>query len=237
VLGEYYFQPFVEKAVARRGDAHWPELTRRACHVGEVDSGGKVMGHSRLDAVLPRIEQKIPELMLKHRVVGAACGIVLDQELVWSKGFGFADIASGRVPDEQTVFRCGSVTKTFTASALMQLCEEGKLSLDAPIVRYIPEFAAVKTPFGTVEDITLRRLTTHHAGLMCEAPLEHWTTLGFPTSEQLIAVLPQVEVVVAPDTEFKYSNLAYSLLGEVIARVSGMPYADHVRRHLLIRSA
>ena len=58
------------------------------------------MRHSRLDSVLPRIEQKIPELMGKHRVVGAACGIVVDQELVWSKGFGFADLASGQVPDE-----------------------------------------------------------------------------------------------------------------------------------------
>lgn len=191
------------------------------------------MGNSILTRIAPKIEEKIGRLIAKHRVVGAACGIVLDQELVWSAGFGFADLASGRPPDRDTIFRVGSITKTFTAAALMKLRDKGLLSADDPIARFIPEFKSVKAKFGTIEDITLRRLMAHHSGLMTEAPLEHWTTLEFPTIDQVLATLPQAEIVVAPDSEFKYSNLGYSLLGEVIARVSKTPYVDYIQREIL----
>jgi CubicO group peptidase (beta-lactamase class C family) len=179
-----------------------------------------------------RIEKRIRRLVTQSGVVGLAYGVVIDQELVFNGGYGFADIASGRNPDSATIFRCGSLTKTFTATALMQLRDEGKLSLDAPIALYIPEFESVKMKFGRLQDVTLRRLLTHHSGLMAEAPFEHWTTLVFPSTEEIVASLPQIEVVES-DSKFKYSNLGYSLLGEVVARVSGVTYVDYVRRNLL----
>ncbi|MBI2861622.1 MAG: beta-lactamase family protein, partial [Chloroflexi bacterium] len=162
-----------------------------------------------------------------------AVGIVRDQELAWSAGFGFADIETERRPDEHTLFRVGSITKTFTATAIMQLYDEGKLRLDDPIVRYLPEFAAVRNRFGQVEDVTFRRLLTHHSGLVGEAPLGYWETLDFPTMEEILATLPQIEVVIEPDSAFKYSNLAFFLLGEVVTRLSGRPYIDYVRTEIL----
>ncbi len=95
-------------------------------------------------SLIPRIEGTIVRALDRELVPGAAIGVVRDQELVWSRGFGYADLASDRAMDADTLFRCGSITKTSTATAIMQLRDEGKLSIDDPIVRYIPEFGAVK---------------------------------------------------------------------------------------------
>lgn len=191
------------------------------------------MDNHALESALPKIEARVAQLALQHRQPGVAAGIVNDQELAWSAGLGFADIASEQKPDEQTLFRVGSITKTFTATAVMQLRDEGKLRLDDPLVQFIPEFGAVRCRFGAVEDVTLRRLLTHRSGLVGEPPLGHWESLNFPSIEEMIAALPNTDVVIAPDSAFKYSNLAFSLLGEVIARVSGHPYVEYVRSQIL----
>ena len=191
------------------------------------------MSDAVVNALAPKIETRIRRLLPSHLIAGLVCAIVRDQELAWSGGVGFADIERSLVPDRETIFRCGSITKTFTGAALMQLRDDGKLALDAPLLRYIPEFKDVKLKFGTLDDITLRRLMSHHSGLMGEVPGDYWETLQFPNVEEVIAKLPQAEVVIAPGSALKYSNLAYTLLGEVIARVSSMPYADYIRRNLL----
>lgn len=191
--------------------------------------------HDRiLDAVLPKLQERLPELVRRQRIPGVAAGIVRGQELAWSAGYGFADIASKRPVDAQALFRVGSITKTFTATAIMQLRDDGKLRLDDPMVRFIPEFSAVRCRFGTVEDVTLRRLLTHRSGLAGEPPLNHWETLSFPTIEDILAALPDTQLVIEPDSAFKYSNLAFALLGEVVARVSGQPYTRYVTDQILV---
>jgi CubicO group peptidase (beta-lactamase class C family) len=187
-----------------------------------------------LESVLPKLDARMAELAARYRVPGLAVGVVRNQRLAWHKGYGFADIATERRPDEHTLFRVGSITKTVTATALVQLRDAGKLRLDDSIVRHLPEFAAVRNPFGDVEDVTLRRRLTHRSGLMGEPPLGQWERLEFPSIEQIIAVLPQISVVIEPDSAFKYSNLAFSLLGEVVARVSGRPYVEYVQDEILV---
>jgi len=86
---------------------------------------------------------------------------------------------------------------------------------------------------GRLEDVTLRRLLTHRSGLMTETPLPTWDTDEFPSRDEVLAALPQTEVVIPQDSAFKYSNLAFGLLGEVIARVSGQAYFDYVHEHIL----
>src|SRR5215210_2568437 len=95
-----------------------------------------------LAAVLPALEGRIAALVRRHHLPGAATGIVCGEELAWSSGFGFADVAARRPPDEHTLFRVASITKTITAAAIMQLRDGGLLRLDDPIVRHLPEFAA-----------------------------------------------------------------------------------------------
>jgi D-alanyl-D-alanine carboxypeptidase len=185
-----------------------------------------------VQGLLPRVENKIREVMTAQRLPGVAVGIVRDQELAWAKGFGFADIASERAPDAATLFRCGSITKTLTATAIMQLRDEGKLFLDDPIVRYIPEFKAVRVKAGRLEDVTLRRLLSHHSGLMGEGPASGWDSGIFAGINQMVADLARAEVVIGPHSAFKYSNYGYAMLGEVVARVSSIPYTEYIRKNL-----
>ncbi len=124
------------------------------------------------------------------------------------------------------------MTKTFTATAVLQLRDRGLLSLDDPLERHLPEFTAVRETGGRRADVTLRRLLTHRSGLVTESPPTRWDgTHGpdFPTTEAILAALPETAVVIAADSAPKYSNLAFALLGEVVRRLDGRPYAAYVR--------
>ncbi|MBI4220245.1 MAG: beta-lactamase family protein, partial [Chloroflexi bacterium] len=187
----------------------------------------------QLQAALPRIRASIDEALRQYRIPGAAAGIVLDGKLAWSEGFGVADLAAGGPPDSRTLFRVASITKTFTGTAIMQLRDEGKVRLDESVAVYIPEFRKTRARRGSIDQVTLRRLLTHHSGLASEAPFEYWETLDFPSLDQVLESLPRVEVVLERDRAFKYSNLAFALLGEVVSRVSGQAYEDHVSGRIL----
>ena len=173
------------------------------------------------------------ELATRHCLPGLTVGVVHDQDLAWSMDFGFANVESEQRSDSDTLYRVGSITKTFTGAAVLQLRDDSKLSLDDPLTRHIAEFASVGCRYGSAEDVTLRRLLTHHSGLIGEPPLSHWETLEFPSIELILKSLTRTEVVIPPDSAFKYSNLAFSLLGEVVARVSGRPYVEYIRAEIL----
>ena len=171
------------------------------------------------------------DLLQRHDLTGAMFGVVHDHALVWSRGLGSPDRA--RPLDERTLSRVASITKTFTATAIVQLRDQGKLRLDDPLVAHVPELGAVRNPFGPIEDVTLRKLLCHHAGIMGEPPTGHWQSLRFPTRDEVLRSLPRVEVVIPPGSAFKYSNLGYTLLGEVVERASGRPVLDYLRAELL----
>ena len=183
-------------------------------------------------AAEPGIRRRLAELLARHRLPGASVSVVREQTLAWTAGFGFADLETGRRPDADTVYRVASISKTFTAPAVVQLRDRGRLTLDDPLVRHLPEFGAVRVHHGRVEDVTLRRLLSHRSGLVSEGPFAYWDTRQFPELDEVLAALPRTEVVLAPDAGAKYSNLAFALLGEVVARLSGEPFPDYVRRHL-----
>ena len=180
------------------------------------------------------IEARVADEMRKGRIPSLAVGVVRDQELVWFKGFGHVNLATGQVADVDTLHRVASITKTITTTALLQLRDEGKLDLDDALTKYIPEFKNVKVKAGTLAGVTLRRLLCHHSGLVSETPLPTWEALDFPSIDEIFAAMPETEVVIPQDSAFKYSNLAYGLLGEVIARVSGLPYFEYVHKNILV---
>ena len=184
-------------------------------------------------AVVPGLDELITQTMADQRVVGAAVGIVRDQQLAWSAGFGHADFEDARPPDERTVFRVDSNTKPVTATAVMQLRDEGALHLDDPLVEYVPEFAAVREIAGRVGDVTLRRLLAHRSGLNGEVPgTWHATGIG-PTIDEVLNRINECAIVIPPDSAHKYCNLGFVLLGEVVSRVSGLDYAEYVREWVL----
>ncbi|HMD73688.1 MAG TPA: serine hydrolase domain-containing protein [Steroidobacteraceae bacterium] len=145
----------------------------------KVAGDADVLGAERLFSAW--MEGQIPYRGLP----GVAVGVVSDQQLIWSKGFGFANVEA-RVPMTSTTkFRMASNSKLFTAIAIMQLREEGKLGLDDPVVKYLPWFKA--EPAGDDDGpITIEQLLSHSSGLQREAS-DHWSSLEFPTSNEGLA--------------------------------------------------
>ncbi len=163
---------------------------------------------------------------------GLSVGIVYDQELIWSRGFGFRDLQAKLSATPQTDYRIASITKLFTASAVLQLRDAGKLQLDDPVVKYLPWF---KLREGTEASpvITIRHLLTHTSGLPRESDFPYWSDANFPTREQMIDMLHNQEAAYSAETRWKYSNLAVALAGEVVSAVSGEPYEGYVEKHIL----
>jgi CubicO group peptidase (beta-lactamase class C family) len=158
------------------------------------------------------------------RLPSVSAAVFRGGTLEWSEAIGLADV-DGRDATTETQYACASITKTFTAASILQLRDEGKLDLEDPLGKHLPE-AAHGTP-------TLRRLLSHASGLQREPPGAVWETLEFPGEEELLGRLAEVEQVLPPSTAWHYSNLAYSLLGVVVARLSGRPFHDYVQERLL----
>lgn len=180
-----------------------------------------------LAEVASKLEACAASYIKDNRLPGAAVGVVHGDRLAWWAGIGFADIASRRPPELTTLYRIASITKTFTGTAIMRLRDAGKLRLDDPIGRHIPEVAHL-------EYVTIRRLLSHESGLQSEPPGTDWRQVRYEGSvERNLARASEIKTRVPPNSQHKYSNLGVQLLGEVVARRSGMPYVDYVRTQLL----
>lgn len=161
---------------------------------------------------------------------GVAVGVVQDQQLVWHEGFGFADVARGVPMTSETRFRMASHSKMLAAIAIMQLREDGKLSLDDPVSKHLPWFQS--QPAGDDDGpITVEQLLSHSSGLQREAS-DHWTSLDFPTRDELVALMGDRQAAFAPQVRWKYSNLAYAVAGMLVEKLSGQDFADYVQANI-----
>jgi CubicO group peptidase (beta-lactamase class C family) len=162
---------------------------------------------------------------------GVAVGVVYDQQLVWSKGFGFADVEQKRPMTAQTRFRIASNSKLFAAIAIMQLREAGKLRLDDPVVKYLPWFTP--RPAGPDDGpITIEQLLSHSAGLQREAG-DHWSSFDFPSEAELIRLMPDRQAAFPPQTRWKYSNLTFAVAGQLVEKITGQRWADYVQANIV----
>jgi len=169
-----------------------------------------------------------------NRLPGAAAGVVHGDELAWSAGIGLADMAARRPARAGTLYRIASITKTFTGSAILQLRDAGRLDLDDPAVAYLPELRAAVSPFAPIEAVTIRRMLSHESGLAAEPPGTDWSVPAYQgVAELTLARASDIVLKLPPDVQHKYSDLAYQLLGEIVARVSGIPYPRYVRESIL----
>src|ERR671934_1088552 len=159
------------------------------------------------------------------RVPSISAAAIGNGELVWEEAFGLADVDAELEATADTQYRVGSITKTFTATAVMQLRDAGELGLDDALADHIPEAEHGR--------LTLRRMLAHMSGLQREPPGRVWETLEFPDREQLLASLGDAEQVLESGATWHYSNLAFALLGEIVARRSGLEYEEYVRERLL----
>jgi CubicO group peptidase (beta-lactamase class C family) len=161
---------------------------------------------------------------------GIAIGVVSDQDLVWAKGFGYADVESHSQMTPETKFRMASHSKLFTSTAIMQLRDTGKLRLDDPVSKYLPWFK-VKPAEPDDPEITIEELITHSSGLPREAG-PHWVTHEFPTQDEVRRYVTEHPAIYSPEVRWKYSNLAVGIAGMIVETVSGEGYADYVQKHI-----
>jgi CubicO group peptidase (beta-lactamase class C family) len=159
----------------------------------------------------------------RFRLPSVSAAVYRADEIVWAEAVGNAE--QGREATADTQYRIGSITKTFTAAAVMLLVDEQKVALDDPLERHVPG-----ARFG---ELSLRRLLAHSSGIQREPPGEVWESLEFPRGDELLARLGEAELVLAPGERWHYSNLAYALLGEVVARVSGTTFSELVDERLI----
>jgi CubicO group peptidase (beta-lactamase class C family) len=182
-----------------------------------------------------QFEAKLGSFVRDNRLYGAAAGIVHGDELVWSGGAGFADQAAGRLSGPDVLYRIASITKTFTGTAILQLRDAGKLDLDDPVIKWVPELADSASP-QTIGGITIRRLLSHESGLVSEPPGTDFLAES-PSYQGVIARnldrVSEIFTAVPPNTQLKYCNLGYQLLGEIISRVGQMPYSEYVSSSIL----
>lgn len=169
--------------------------------------------------------------MKKNQFIGLSIALVDDQNVVWSEGFGYADKSNNEFASSDTLYRAGSVTKIFTATAVMRLVEENQVDLDAPLSTYIPNFN-LKSRFGSIDEITLRNTLSHHSGIPSNILDGMWSKN--PVSfKSVTSKINDYYAAYAPNTLFSYSNAGYSLVGHAIENASGTAYTDYMHSSVL----
>jgi CubicO group peptidase (beta-lactamase class C family) len=176
------------------------------------------------DPLLRELDAKLEVAQSEQRMPSVSAVVFRGEELVWQRAVGVAEVEAARAATPETQYRIGSITKTFTAVGIMQLRDAGELSLDDPLTRFLPESA---------HGPTIGRMLSHASGLQREPPGEIWETLEAPSREQLLERTAVAEAVLPAGTWWHYSNLAFALLGEVVARAHGGAWEDALRERIL----
>lgn len=163
----------------------------------------------------------------ENNLPGISFGIIIDTALVYTSYKGYADLADGRPVTASTAFRAASMTKSFTAMAILMLRDEGKLNLDDPVKKYLPELENLRYLSADAPVLTIRHLLTHTGGFPQDDP---WADRQLETTgEELSAMIAKgLSMSNVPGITYEYSNLGYTLLGRVIRAVTGESYQNYI---------
>jgi CubicO group peptidase (beta-lactamase class C family) len=156
--------------------------------------------------------------------------LVRGDAVLWSEGFGLADVARKRAATPDTQYRAGSLAKPLTALAVMQLAEQDLIDIDQPLAAYLPAFSIRSRFDTTAEPITVRAVLSHHAGLPTDLTKGMWTAQPFTA---VAGKLREEYASFPPNLVFCYSNVGYTLLGHLVQQVSGIPYARYMEERVL----
>jgi CubicO group peptidase (beta-lactamase class C family) len=182
------------------------------------------------------LAEKVPELLKNNMVPGAAVAIIQNGQVVFKQGYGLADVAQNKKVDIHTGFNIGSISKTVAAWGVMKLVEQGKLSLDAPIEKYLTRWHLPKTEFDA-KGVTVRRLLSHTAGLSLHGYPGWGPKDKLPSIEASLSGTNngpgKVSLIMEPGTKWKYSGGGYTISQLLIEEVSGQSFEDYMREHVL----
>jgi CubicO group peptidase (beta-lactamase class C family) len=187
---------------------------------------------ARLAAAFPEIDRLVAAFMERSHVPGAAWGIVIDGELAHAGVAGFRELPSKSPVTRDSVFRIASMTKSFTAMAILKLRDEGRLSLDDPAERHVPELASLRYPTSDSPKITVRHLLSHAAGFPEDNP---WGDQQLAATEEQFTKMLQAGIPFSnpPGVEYEYSNYGFAILGRIVTNVSRKPYREYIRESIL----
>jgi len=184
------------------------------------------------DQLSKLLDPMIAQGMKDDPTPGLVLAVVHHGRVVYAKGFGTATLGrTDRPITPDTLFHMASVTKPFVATSIMQLWEQGKIDLDAPIIKYIPYF---KLDDPRYKQITVRQMLTHTSGMPDVKDYE-WNKPQYDDGalERYAKSLASQKLMWDPGTRWAYSNMAYEVLGDLIAKVSGVSFEDYVDEHIL----
>lgn len=186
-----------------------------------------------------RMRYELQRGMRERDVVSYAIAVIDGEEIVWEEGFGHANLEFDHPASTDSIYRVGSISKLFTAIAVMRLVEAGKVDLDAPLVRYLPSFTLRPPPpwqpgadRWRIEDITVRAILTHHSGIPGDLLKGMFSPSPLPFTDYLW-MLGQEHAAARVGLILAYSNQAMNLLGILVQEVSGVPFADYVEQEIL----
>src|SRR6476646_4108817 len=188
----------------------------------------------RLPAAFAEVDRQLRDYAIEAHAPGAAWGVIVDGQLAHTGTTGFRDVAAQAPVDVDTVFRIASMTKSFTAMSIMKLRDEGKLSLDDPAERYVPEMAGLAYPTSDAPRITIRHLLSHAEGFPEDNP---WGDRQLAdTDDQLSRMIAGgIPFSNVPGVAYEYSNYGFAILGRIVANVSdrsGTPRSTAYERYV-----
>ena len=181
-------------------------------------------------AILARVDSVVQAEMAAAKVPAMSVAVQQKGEVILAKGYGLANVELSVPATAETVYRIGSITKQFTSSIIMQLVEAGKISLDDPITKFIPDYP---TQGNTV---TVHHLLTHLSGIKSYTSLgpKFWTEMSRQdlSDSAMLASFKDLPFDFAPGAKYQYNNSAYYLLGVIIGKVTGVPYPKYINEKL-----
>jgi CubicO group peptidase (beta-lactamase class C family) len=184
------------------------------------------------------LDSVLQEIVARWGIPGLAVGIVQDDEIVYAKGFGVQSLETQTPVTLDSIFCVASVSKAFVATAVVQLAERGTINLDAPLVQYVPYFQLDDERYP---QITIRQILSHTSGMPDMDESEYDELVAHPewddgAAERYVRHLSSRKLAAAPGERFLYSNIAYNVLGDMIAKVSGKSFETTMKKHILIPS-
>jgi len=198
-------------------------------------TGEPILAHPELQGALSAIDAWIEGVLIYDQVPGMSVGIVHDQDVIWSSGYGYSNLEDRRPAGADTIYSICSISKLFTSIAVMQLRDRGELRLDDAIAQHLDWFD-VRQIFDDSAPITIEGLLTHSSGLPRESDFPYWDgpDFPFPTREEMIERLSSQQTLYPSSYYFQYSNLALTLAGEIVQELSGENYSDYVVDNVLL---
>jgi CubicO group peptidase (beta-lactamase class C family) len=192
---------------------------------------GHVNGQEKKEDIGTWISKSIDSVITKFKVPGIAVGVVEHGRVAYRQGFGFASLATRKPMTTETIFHTASVTKTFVATAVMQLVEQGKVNLDSSVYKYVPYFQLKDLRY---QKITVRQMLTHSSGMPDVEDYE-WDKPQYDEKalERYVKNISVDTLLFSPGAQFSYSNMAYEILGDLVSKAAHAAFEDYVSKYIL----